>query len=93
MVHNESHSLLQSDNSGAGNATLKTWSESINLLQQLQQENARLRTIVAQLLLKNQTMRWQLGDHALEMMVSSASENERSTWLRTGAGPFVTTQE
>jgi hypothetical protein len=53
-------------------------SVSTNLLQELHQDNARLRTIVAQLLFKNQMLRWQVSDQqSFHMLASPAIENER----------------
>jgi hypothetical protein len=51
---------------------------STNLLQELHEDNARLRTIVAQLLFKNQMLRWQVSDQqSFHMLASPAIENER----------------
>ena len=77
-MQNEPHSLMQGANSGEDKAKSIAWSVPTDMLRQLQQDNARLRTIVAQLLLKNQTLRWQLGGlQAIEMMATSVEANER----------------
>ena len=79
-MQNESYSLMHGADSGGDRAMPNALSVSTDLLQQLQQDNARLPTVVAHLLLKNQTLRWQLGgQQSLDMPVPSVAENERTT--------------
>jgi hypothetical protein len=76
-MKNESHSLMHGADFGGDNAKTRTWSVATEQLEQLQLDNARLRAIVAELLLKNQTLRWQMNDHqSLEMLLSGANEYE-----------------
>jgi hypothetical protein len=61
IMQNESCSLMHAATSSAeSKSDLRPI--STDHLQSLQQDNARLRTIVAELLLKNQALRWQLAD-------------------------------
>jgi hypothetical protein len=45
------------------NAYIHTQSDELDLHQQLAQENGSLRVIVAELLIKNQNLRWELQEH------------------------------
>jgi hypothetical protein len=76
-MQNDSHSLMHVADFGGDPAGANAYSLSAGLLQQLHQDNTRLRMIVAQLLLKNQSLRWQLGgQQSLQMLFASATENE-----------------
>jgi len=62
---------------GGGQTETNAYSLSPGLLQQLHEDNTRLRMIVGQLLLKNQSLRWQLGgQQSNHLKFSSATENE-----------------
>lgn len=60
MMQIDPHSLMHNDLTDGDKASSNAWDTSTHLLQ-LQQDNARLHAIVAHLLLKNQSLRWQLG--------------------------------
>ena len=59
---NDPHSLMHA---GTGEDLPEPGTRAVSLaqLQSLQQDNTMLRTIVAELLLKNQALRWKLADH------------------------------
>jgi hypothetical protein len=77
-MQNELHSLMHGADLGAEKEKANSLSVSTSLLQQLHQDNARLRTIVAQLLFKNQMLRWQVSDQqSFPMLAAPAIENER----------------
>jgi hypothetical protein len=65
---------------GSGKDGSKTEAVSIEQLQSLEHANARLRTLVAELLLKNQTLRWKLADdRSPDMQRSSVSQTNPLT--------------
>ena len=76
-MQNDSHSFMHVVGFGGDLAEANAYSVSGSPLQQLHQDNTRLRMIVAQLLLKNQSLRWQLGGQQTHhRMFTSATENE-----------------
>ena len=71
-MHTDSFSLMHGGGSLSDRAaTPDTF--SIAHLQSLQQTNERLRALVAELLLKNQTLRWRLADHGSHGVLHTTS--------------------
>ena len=76
-MQNDSYSLMHGADLIGDQAEVNAYSLSSGLLQQLHQDNTRLRMIVAQLLLKNQSLRWQLGgQQSFHMLFAPGAENE-----------------